>query len=221
MAKAGVPSRYLECALDARTGGNEFFRLKSSLERAHKISERWADSFPDSEAGLLFTGPPGVGKTHLSVAILRRILIERKIAAPALFCDYRSLLREIKGSYHPDTPESEMQILRPVLEAEPLVLDDLGGESPTLWVLDTFFHILNRRYNEKKLTIITTNYSDRPMKTGPVPVSRSSQRMGGREDTLSDRVTARLRSRLYEMCRDVRIDGDDYRQSTVQANFTS
>jgi DNA replication protein DnaC len=45
--------------------------------------------------------------------------------------------------------------------------------------------------------------------------------MGGREDTLSDRVTARLRSRLYEMCRDVRIDGDDYRQITVQANFTS
>jgi len=117
-----------------------------------------------------------------------------------------------------------MQILRPVLEAEPLVLDDLGGESPTLWVLDTFFHILNRRYNERKLTIITTNYSDRPLKSeprGPVPVSRSSQRMGGREDTLSDRVTARLRSRLYEMCRDVRIDGDDYRQSTVQANFTS
>ena len=114
-----------------------------------------------------------------------------------------------------------MQILKPVLEAEPLVLDDLGGESPTLWVLDTFFHILNRRYNEKKLTIITTNYSDRPLKAGPVSVSRSSQRMSGREDTLSDRVTARLRSRLYEMCRDVRIDGDDYRQSTVQANFTS
>ena len=220
MEKAGVPRRYLDCALDARTGGNEFFRLKASLERAHKIAERWADNFPDSDAGLLFSGPPGVGKTHLSVAILRRIMIERKIAAPALFCDYRSLLREIKGSYHPDTPESEMQILRPVLEAEPLVLDDLGGESPTLWVLDTFFHILNRRYNERKLTIITTNYSDRPMKTGPVPVPRSSQRMGGREDTLSDRVTARLRSRLYEMCRDVRIDGDDYRQSTVQANFT-
>ena len=62
MAKAGVPARYLDCALDARSGGNEFFRLKTNLERAHKISERWADSFPDSEAGLLFTGPPGVGK---------------------------------------------------------------------------------------------------------------------------------------------------------------
>lgn len=221
MAKAGVPSRYLDCALDARSGGNEFFRLKPSLERALKISERWADRFPDLEAGLLFSGPPGVGKTHLSVAILRRILLERQIGAPALFCDYRSLLREIKGSYHPDTPESEMQVLKPVLEAEPLVLDDLGGENPTLWVLDIVFYILNRRYNERKLTIITTNYSDRPMKTGPVPISGSSLRMSGREDTLADRVTARLRSRLYEMCRDVRIDADDYRQSTLQANFTS
>ena len=139
----------------------------------------------------------------------------------AFFCDFRSLLREIKSSYHPDTAATEMEVLRTVLEAEPLVLDDLGGESPTLWVLDTFFFILNQRYNEKKLTIITTNYSDKPASTGPVSVNKRSARMGAAEATLADRITVRLRSRLYEMCRDVRIDGDDYRQSTMQANFHS
>ncbi len=106
-------------------------------------------------------------------------------------------------------------MLRPVLEAEPLVLDDLGGENATLWVFDKVFEILNERYNERKLTIITTNFSDRPSSLHEV----SSPRVAPREQTLSDRITTRLRSRLYEMCRDVRLDGGDYRQSTLQANF--
>ena len=89
-------------------------------------------------------------------------------------------------------------MLAPVYQADVLVLDELGATVPTDWVLDTMYQIINKRYNDKKLTIFTTNYLDQP--------GSDNQKL------LADRVTYRLRSRLYEMCTNVVIDGEDYRR---------
>jgi DNA replication protein DnaC len=86
-----------------------------------------------------------------------------------------------------------LKVLAPVFEADVLVLDELGATVPTDWVRDTMYQIINKRYNDKKLTIFTTNYSDK-------------------NKELEERVTYRLRSRLFEMCTNVVIDGEDYRR---------
>jgi DNA replication protein DnaC len=153
------------------------------------------DEYPAVERGLLFTGPVGTGKTHLSAAILRG-LVEKGV--PCLFYEFGALLKEIQNSYNPVSQASELKVLAPVYETEVLVLDELGASKPTDWVRDTMMQVIGTRYNERKLTIFTTNYPD--------------ARRQPAEETLEDRVGVRLRSRLYEMCRTVTVEGEDYRR---------
>src|SRR5207302_9863762 len=151
-------------------------------------------------------GTIGVGKTHLAVGIIQELI--RSKGVHCLFCDYRELLKQIQNSYNPSVQTTELEILRPVFEAEILALDELGAVKPTEWVWDTVSHILNSRYNNKRTTIITTNFSDQP--AGAVAGPRGA----AREETLGDRIGERMRSRLHEMCRVVQMDGSDFRQES-------
>ncbi|MGB7922635.1 MAG: ATP-binding protein [Pyrinomonadaceae bacterium] len=137
----------------------------------------------------------GCVKTHLSVAILRG-LIEKGVRC--LFYELGTLLKEIQESYNPISQTSELKVLEPVFNAAVLVLDELGSLKPTNWFQDTMMQIINTRYNDRKLTIFTTNYLDR--------------RRTERDETLEDHIGVRPRSRLYEMCKTVLVEGDDYRR---------
>jgi DNA replication protein DnaC len=161
--------------------------------------------------GLLFTGSIGVGKTHLAVGVLRRLVQERGVRG--LFCDYRELLKNIQNSYNPQVNTTELELLKPVFAAEVLVLDDLGAQKPNEWVWDTVALILNTRYNDKQTTIITTNYLDLPAGGGGM----TDPERAAREQTLGDRIGDRMRSRLAEMCIRVEMSGVDYREKVKRA----
>jgi DNA replication protein DnaC len=195
---ARIPRRYSECSLESYkpTKGN------SSQFLAFNHAYRLVHEYPAIDRGLLFIGSVGVGKTHLSVAILRG-LIERGV--PCMFYEFGSLLKEIQESYNPISQTSELKVLEPVFNVEVLVLDELGASKSTDWVRDTMMQIINTRYNDRKLTIFTTNYLDR----------RGSER----DETLEERIGVRLRSRLYEMCKTVYIEGADYRRKIDSASL--
>jgi DNA replication protein DnaC len=189
---ARIPSRYARCSLaNYHPAPGQGTQL-----RAFNYAFRLVDEYPAVERGLLFTGPVGTGKTHLSAAILRG-LIEKGV--PCLFYEFGALLKEIQNSYDPVSQASELKVLAPVYEAEVLVLDELGASKPTDWVRDTMMQVIGTRYNERRLTIFTTNYGD--------------ARRHPEEETLEERVGVRLRSRLYEMCKTVILEGEDYRRN--------
>lgn len=189
-----IPSRYEKCTLQNYypRKGKYFDNQSTAFKYAYTLTR----DYPAIEQGLLLMGPVGVGKTHLAVAILHD-LIEKK-GVNCLFYEFGSLLKEIQNSYNPISQTSELKVLEPVFNAEVLVLDELGASKPTDWVRDTMMQIINTRYNNRKLTVFTTNYLD-------------GRRAEG-DETLEDRIGVRLRSRLFEMCKTVHLEGEDYRR---------
>jgi DNA replication protein DnaC len=206
---AQIPTRYRDCTLDTFEIYHEADR---SLSEALLTARRFVDEYPAGTAGkgLLFSGSMGIGKTHLAVGVLHRLVRER--GARGLFCDYRELLKSIQNSYNQDVRTTELQLLKPVFAAEVLVLDDLGAQKPNEWVWDTVALILNTRYNDRQTTIITTNYDDVPAGAGTL----TDTQRAAREQTLGDRIGDRMLSRLAEMCIRVRMSGKDCRQTGIK-----
>ncbi|MDE1154272.1 MAG: ATP-binding protein [Acidobacteriaceae bacterium] len=210
---ARIPQRYAHCTLEdyfPNYGGNNP-SLNAALVQARNFVKAYP--FDTNGNGLLLTGSIGVGKTHLAVGILQSLVSER--GAQGLFYDYRDLLKQVQNSYNRSVDETELGILKPVFEAEVLVLDELGANKPTDWVWDTVAHILNTRYNDRRTTIITTNYPN----LAPLVAEANSARTAMREETLGDRIGERMRSRLQEMCVVMEMKGQDFRQTVKRASF--
>ena len=197
LVEASIPKRYQHCTLGNFTAYNE------SLEQAASKARRVADSFPGGGRGLLLGGQPGVGKTHLAAAVLKQVI--QTTGARGLFYDTRDLLRVIRSTYDASIRTTELEVLRPVMTADLLVLDDLGAEKTSEWVEETMNLIVNTRYNERRLTIFTSNYQDIPDDTEP--------------NSLLFRIGYRMRSRLHEMCEFVEMDGADYRELPVNGGI--
>lgn len=162
----------------------------------------YAREFPATDKpGLLLIGDPGTGKTHLAVAALR-ILMSRGFEA--VFTDYQNLLDRIRSGYDPSSGASDREAFRTALDAEILLLDDLGAHRITDWVEDTVTSIITYRCNNKKPLIATTNLPD--PEAGSSMTERSTG--GGKVEyrrTLAELIGMRARSRLFEMCRVIRM----------------
>ncbi len=217
LAAARIPKRYEHCELS-----------NFDFDGAHR------QLFPARHGGLQICGGVSVGR-HRSDADRRALGSARPTlrsassrnwfsarAIACLFYDYRELLKQIQNSYNDSVKVTELDVLRPVFEAEVLVLDELGAVKPTEWVWDTVSLILNTRYNAKRTTIITTNLpnlGERERHRNASLRSLEAAKYSAEKETLGDRIGERMLSRLHEMCRIIEMDGEDYRRSVKSASF--
>lgn len=196
-----IPARYEACSLDNFAPWTPSHA--AALERAMVYCSGYPHLGSDEGKGILLTGKNGVGKTHLAVAVLRELVTSK--GASGQFWDFHELIREIRSSYDEQTRTTELQVLAPVVEADVLLLDDLGAWRMTDWMLDTLFFIVNQRYLARRATIITTNFPDRS------PEEAEADRGNRRTEYLVERVGNSVRSRLMEMSVVIRLDGEDHR----------
>ncbi len=210
-SEAGVPERYQGCRLSGFQV-SDHDQLVEALSRCRHYVDNFLSEGGDRrfrDSGLLFSGRPGVGKTHLAVAVLHELIAKYRIRGR--FVDFTSLTQQLQSSLDPGNSDTAATILEPLESAEVLVVDELGSGSKKLvsWTNEVSYSLINKRYQRRLPTLFTTNYRLEEVEEKSLDRGPDTDQSG----SLSHRISARLVSRLYEMAQPILLDSvSDYRR---------
>ena len=198
---AGIPAKYYHVhQVDAGLSPGS---MNESLQKALIYAkEEFVKKFP-TKKGFLLMGASGLGKTHLAVGTIAELTLGHGVKC--MFKDFFYLLSELKQAYSEGTPEND--VILPLVEAEVLVIDELGKGRSSEWELNILDQLISKRYNASRQTLATTNYVTREI----------ARERGDTTEILEARVGERIASRLFEMCEFLYLEGKDYRKKARKA----
>ena len=198
---ADLPSRFrwkFRADFSSSTpGGGPALRVARKVKPVLEYLGAVLEDGGDPHRGYLLHGPPGTGKTLLASVILNELILHR--GRPGRFLNLsRKYFQQLRDTYSSGSDQygRTWQIMKELSEMPYLILDDFGVQRGTEWEAEMLYDLVDARYAEERLTLVTTNK----------PLAEIQQ--------LSD---GRIHSRLVEMCYSVDMEGDDYRMFTQSA----
>ena len=213
LSTSGIPAKYMDATFKSfQTSAKNTERSKNY---AKTVAMDFVKNYGEQARGLVFTGNPGLGKTHLAVAIVRDLIMEK--GEDCKFVDFFQLLSDIRHGYSQDV--SELAHILPYLQSKVLVIDELGKGRNTDWEHGILDQVISHRYNTAdKTTLYTSNYSD--LKKGSNTRASSKIYTQGENftercihESLESRIGPRIYSRMIETCDILHLEGEDYRQT--------
>lgn len=153
-----IPERFIGRDFDS------FVASTPEQKAALDVVRSYAEDFPANRKrgrGLVLTGQPGTGKSHLAASILQHIIPRYT----GLYLTMLELVRTIRGTWRKDSEISEAQALANLSLPDLLVIDEIGVQYGTEGEQTILFDVLDRRYREVKPTILLTNENAAGLKT--------------------------------------------------------
>jgi DNA replication protein DnaC len=178
----GIGRRFLEVSFDREP----IVSLDRAVLRQVRGFTRSIEEHLEAGRGLWFDGPVGTGKTSLAILVAKAAKDAGR--SYAVFPVPR-LLAEIKRTFDRDASDTYMGFFRRLCTVDLLVLDDLGAEKQTEWVLEQLYSIVNERWQDRRSIVVTTNIPDADP-DGPAAALRASS-AGLRDAVASGRITGR------------------------------
>lgn len=174
-------------------------RLQSAVDLSLQYCKRFMEDGEPRSTGLIYTGPPGGGKSHLAATVLQDLM--SRYGVRTLFANFTLFMARVRSTYDASDQASTDSVLKAIMEIPVLLFDEIGRERSSEHTMDILHLVIETRYLNKRPTLFTSNYDMTPVDG---------------KASLADKLSAHLVSRIHEMAHTIEMgDTWDYRRDVL------